>query len=89
MKYMISETIVCLIMAVIGVLSTIAVYMAIQERDLVKAVIYSAVQSSFYALLYYFLMAPDIVLVYLPVAVGLIPGVLLILISKTERWEKE
>ncbi len=89
MKYMISETIVYLIMAVIGVLSTIAVYMAIQERDLVKAVIYSAVQSSFYALLYYFLMAPDIVLVYLPVAVGLIPGVLLILISKTERWEKE
>jgi uncharacterized MnhB-related membrane protein len=88
-KYMISETIVYLIMAVIGVLSTIAVYMAIQERDLVKAVIYSAVQSSFYALLYYFLMAPDIVLVYLPVAVGLIPGVLLILISKTERWEKE
>jgi hypothetical protein len=87
-NYMISETIVYMIMAVIGVLSTIAVYMAIQEKDLVKAVIYSAIQSSFYALLYYFLMAPDIVLVYLPVAVGLIPGVLLILISKTERWEK-
>jgi hypothetical protein len=34
-------------------------------------------------------MAPDIVLVYLPVAVGLIPGVLIILISKTEREERE
>lgn len=83
------ETLVYLIMALVSLLSVIATYMAIKERDLVKAVIYSALQSGFYAILYYFLMAPDIVLVYLPVAVGLIPGVLLILISKTERWEKE
>lgn len=75
-------------MATISILSTLAVYMAIQERDLLKAVIYSALQSGIYAVLYYLLMAPDIVLVYLPVAVGLIPSVLMILISKTERWEK-
>ncbi|MEM0002541.1 MAG: hydrogenase subunit MbhD domain-containing protein [Desulfurococcaceae archaeon] len=85
---MLAELIIYLIMAVLGIMSTIAVYLAIKERDLVKAVVYSALQSSFYAVLYYFLMAPDIVLVYLPVAVGLVPGVLLILISKTERWEK-
>lgn len=88
MILVIAETLVYLIMATLGIMSTIAVYMAIKERDLVKAVIYSALQSGFYAILYYFLMAPDIVLVYLPVAVGLIPGVLLILISKTERWER-
>ncbi|MEM3912939.1 MAG: hydrogenase subunit MbhD domain-containing protein [Desulfurococcaceae archaeon] len=85
---MLAELIIYLIMAVLGIMSTIAVYLAIKERDLVKAVVYSALQSGFYAVLYYFLMAPDIVLVYLPVAVGLVPGVLLILISKTERWEK-
>jgi energy-converting hydrogenase B subunit D len=56
---------------------------------LLKAVVYSAIQSTFYALLYFLLMAPDIVLVYLPVAVGFIPGVLIILISKTEREERE
>lgn len=88
MSGMLAELIIYLIMAVLGIMSTIAVYLAIKERDLVKAVVYSALQSSFYAVLYYFLMAPDIVLVYLPVAVGLVPGVLLILISKTERWEK-
>lgn len=88
MNGMLAELIIYLIMAVLGIMSTIAVYLAIKERDLVKAVVYSALQSGFYAVLYYFLMAPDIVLVYLPVAVGLVPGVLLILISKTERWEK-
>jgi len=87
--YMYPETIVYLIMAVSSILSVVAVYLAIMERDLVRAVLYSAIQSGLYTILYYFLMAPDIVLVYLPVAVGLIPGVLLILISKTERVEKE
>jgi uncharacterized MnhB-related membrane protein len=84
-----AETIIYLIMAVVSLLSVVAVYLAIVEKDLIKAVIYSALQSGFYAVLYYLLMAPDIVLVYLPVAVGLIPGVLIVLISKTERWEKE
>jgi energy-converting hydrogenase B subunit D len=84
-----AETIVYLIMAVVSLLSVVALYLAIVEKDLIKAVIYSALQSGFYAVLYYLLMAPDIVLVYLPVAVGLIPGVLIVLISKTERWEKE
>lgn len=86
---MLAETVVYLIMATVSLASTIATYKAIKERDLVRAVIFSALQSGFYAVLYYFLMAPDIVLVYLPVAVGLIPGVLIILISKTERWEKQ
>jgi uncharacterized MnhB-related membrane protein len=84
-----AETIVYLIMAVASLLSVVAAYLAIVEKDLIKAVIYGALQSGFYAVLYYLLMAPDIVLVYLPVAVGLIPGVLIVLISKTERWEKE
>jgi len=83
------EAITYLVMALMSLLSVLAVYMAIKEKDLIKAVIYSAIQSSFYAILYYLLMAPDIALVYLPVGVGLIPGVLIILISKTERVEKD
>lgn len=83
------ETITYALMGVIGLLSVIAVYYAMKEADLVKAVIFSAVQSGLYAILYYLLMAPDIVLVYLPVAVGLVPGVMLLLISRTERWEKD
>jgi uncharacterized MnhB-related membrane protein len=86
---MVAETTVYFIMAILGLISVVATYLAIVEKDLVKAVIYSAIQSTMYALLYYLLMAPDIALVYLPVAVGLIPGVLLVLIGKTERWEKD
>jgi uncharacterized MnhB-related membrane protein len=86
---MVAETTVYFIMAILGLISVVATYLAIVEKDLVKAVIYSAIQSTMYALLYYLLMAPDTALVYLPVAVGLIPGVLLVLIGKTERWEKD
>jgi uncharacterized MnhB-related membrane protein len=85
----VAETAVYLIMAISSLISVVATYLAIVEKDLVKAVIYSAIQSAMYVLLYYLLMAPDIALVYLPVAVGLIPGVLLVLIGKTERWEKD
>ncbi len=77
------------ITALAALFSVAATYMAIMEKDLVKAVIFSAIQSTLYAFIYYMLMAPDIVLVYIPVAVGLYPGVILILISKTERREKD
>lgn len=74
--------------ALAALLSVVATYLAVTERNLVKAVVFSAIQSTIYAFIYYMLMAPDIVLVYIPVAVGLYPAVVLVLISKTEREEK-
>jgi len=74
--------------ALCSLASVVAVYFAVLEKNLVKAVIYSAIQSTLYAILYYIFMAPDIVLVYVPVAVGLYPAVILFLISKTEREER-
>ncbi len=82
------ETIIIGITALAALLSVVATYLAVTERNLVKAVVFSAIQSTIYAFIYYLLMAPDIVLVYIPVAVGLYPAVVLILISKTEREEK-
>lgn len=76
------------ITALAAIFSTIATYMAIMERDLLKAVIFSAIQSTIYAFIYYMLMAPDIDLVYIPVAVGLYPAVIIALIKKTTREEK-
>ena len=75
------------LLALFAITSVIAAYLAVRERDLVRAVVYSAIQSAMYALIYYVLMAPDIVLVYIPVSVGLIPAVLLFVIKKTERYE--
>ena len=76
------------ITALAAIFSTIATYMAIMEKDLLKAVIFSAIQSTIYAFIYYMLMAPDIDLVYIPVAVGLYPAVIIALIKKTTREEK-
>ncbi len=82
-----SEAFLIGITALAAIFSTIATYMAIMERDLLKAVIFSAIQSTIYAFIYYMLMAPDIDLVYIPVAVGLYPAVIIALIKKTTREE--
>lgn len=82
------ESLMLLMTALASLFSVVAVYLAITEKNLVRAVIFSAVQSTIYAFIYYMLMAPDIVLVYIPVAVGLYPAVILILLSKTEKVEK-
>lgn len=81
------EVLVLTLIAVVALLSTVATYLAITERDLLTAVIYSALQSTAYAIIFYLLMAPDIVLVYIPVAVGLYPAVFIVLIKKSERYE--
>ncbi len=83
------NTLTYLFMAVAGIISLIATYLAVLENDLVKAVIFSALQSTVYTILFYLLMAPDIALVYIPVAVGLYPAVILFLIKKTERTESD
>jgi len=66
----------------------IATYLAIVERNLVKAVVLSAVQSVAFTLALYLLRAPDIVLVYLPITVGIYPAAILFLIKKTEEVEE-
>jgi len=81
------ETLVLGVLAALGLISMVATFMAVLERDLLKAVLFSAVQSTAYAFMFYILMAPDILLVYVPVAVGLYPAVILFLIKKTERFE--
>lgn len=76
------------LMALAMVFALVATYLAIFEKNLVKAVIYSAVQSALFTLPLYLLNAPDIVLVYLPITVGIYPAALLFLIRKTEEVEE-
>ena len=79
------ELVAVLMMAFAALVSIVFTYLAIVERNLLQAVIFSAVQSSMYALIYYLLMAPDIALVYLPVGVGIYPAIILLLIKKTDK----
>ena len=80
--------IAALLMAVAAVTSIVFTYLAVVERNLIQAVVFSAVQSTMYALIYFLLMAPDIVLVYLPVGVGIYPAIVLLLIKKTDRVDE-
>ncbi|MDI9619515.1 MAG: DUF4040 domain-containing protein [Candidatus Nezhaarchaeota archaeon] len=64
-------------------------FLAIKSRDLVKAIVFSAGQSSAFALAFFLLMAPDVVLAYLAVAVGIYTIVLLYAVKKTERFEED
>lgn len=74
-------------LAAAALASVIATVLAVESRDLLKAVVFSALQSVAYTLMYFLLMAPDIVLVYAAVAVGIYPLILILLIKKVGRYE--
>jgi len=75
------------ILAITALIGLAFSYLAITEKDLLKAVAYSAVQAIAYAIIFYLLMAPDIVLAYVAIAVGIYSALLIFIIGKTERYE--
>ena len=77
-------------LALLTFLTTIALaatIKAIAEKDLVKAVVFSALQSVAYAIIYGVLMAPDILYAYIAVGIGIYPVIVLYAIAKTYRFE--
>ena len=76
-----------IVLAISAVLGLVFAYVAIVEEDLLKAVIYSAGQAVAYAIAFYILMAPDVLLAYIAIAVGIYTALLIFVISKTERRE--
>ncbi len=73
----------CILMTVAFVASVKAVL----ERDLFKAIVFSALQSVAYALIFGILMAPDILYAYVAVSLCLYPVLLIYVVSKTYRFE--
>ena len=76
-----------IILLITIILGLIFSYLAILEKDLLKAVGFSAVQAIAYAIAFYILMAPDIVLAYVAIAVGIYTALLVFVVSKTTRYE--
>ena len=70
-----------------GLLSTVFTYLAVTERDLVKAVAYSAGQSIAYSILFQVFAATDILLAYIAISVGVYSALLIYIVGKTERFE--
>jgi len=78
-----------ILLALMTTLALISTYLAIVQKDLVKAVVYSAVESASFSIFFFLLMAPDLALCYIPIGVGIYPAIVLMLIKKTERFENE
>ncbi|AMM54750.1 DUF4040 domain-containing protein [Pyrococcus kukulkanii] len=76
-----------IILAIVAILGMAFSYLAVTEKDLLKAVGYSAAQAVSYAVAFYILMAPDVLLAYIAIAVGIYSALLIFVISKTERYE--
>ncbi len=76
------------LISIVLTLGMVFAYLAISERDLLKAIVYSSGQAAMYVIAFYLLMAPDIVLAYAAVGVGVYSAVMIIAVKKTERYEK-
>lgn len=76
-----------LLSVVLGI-SFITIVLLVHERDLLKMIILSAAQSTFYAIALYILMVPDVVLAYIAVAIGIYTALLMFAVKKTERYEE-
>jgi len=81
----ITHLIMLLVASILGLFFS---YMAITEKDLLKAIAFSAGQGVAYSLIFYLLMAPDVVLAYIAVAVGIYSALLVFVVSKTTRYEE-
>ena len=76
-------------LAVMSTIALIFTYLAVIQKDLVKAIIYSAVESGAYLMVFYLLMGPDLALAYVAIGIGIYPAVVFFLVKKTERYEAE
>ncbi|MEZ0394771.1 MAG: hydrogenase subunit MbhD domain-containing protein [Desulfurococcaceae archaeon] len=81
---MLLTAVVLLMSSLLGLAAT---YMAVTEKDLLKAIGFSALQSVAFCVILQALAAPDIVLAYVAISVGLYSALLVIVVSKTERYE--
>jgi energy-converting hydrogenase B subunit D len=76
-------------LAVMSTIALIFTYLAVVQKDLVKAIIFSSVESAAYLLVFYLLMGPDLALAYVAIGIGIYPAVAFFLVKKTERYEAE
>jgi len=76
-------------LAVMSTIALIFTYLAVVQKDLVKAIIFSSVESASYLLVFYLLMGPDLALAYVAIGIGIYPAVAFFLVKKTERYETE
>ena len=87
---MIDQVTLCnILLALFMTYAVILTYKTLVEKDLIKAIIYSAGQAIAYTLALVLLAAPDLVLAYVAVGVGMYTALFLFIVSRTEKEEYE
>ncbi|MEM0086274.1 MAG: hydrogenase subunit MbhD domain-containing protein [Zestosphaera sp.] len=77
-----------LIVLIASMLSVIMAYLTVIEKDLLLATIYIAFIGILYTLIYYILLAADVVLAYIPVSSILLPIIVIVVLKKSKRLEE-
>jgi uncharacterized MnhB-related membrane protein len=86
-KLMYEALLVEVFLAVMSTTALVFTYFTVIQKDLVRAIIFSSVESAAYLLVFYLLMGPDLALAYVAIGIGIYPAVVFFLIKKTERHE--
>ncbi|ADG91301.1 Na(+)/H(+) antiporter subunit B [Thermosphaera aggregans] len=74
--------------AVATTLALISTIVVVHEKDVAKAVVLTGVESVFYALALSIFLAPDLLIAYVAIGLGLNTIILLYVLSKGERYEE-
>lgn len=78
-----------LLLGAIGAtLALIASILTMFEKDLLKAIILSGVESIFFALLLLIFLAPDLLIAYVAIGLGVNSVILIFALRKGERYEE-
>ncbi|MEM1628520.1 MAG: hydrogenase subunit MbhD domain-containing protein [Desulfurococcaceae archaeon] len=80
-------SLVIMIILFSSLLSLVFTYYAVTERDLLKAVGFSAGQSIAYSIILQAFAAVDVILAYIAVSVGIYTALLVYVVSKTTRYD--
>jgi len=80
--------VILLLSSIAATLALISTILVLYEKDVAKAVVLAGVESVFYALLLQVFLAPDLLIAYVGIGLGLNTVVLLYVLTKGERYEE-
>ncbi|MEL9908017.1 MAG: DUF4040 domain-containing protein [Desulfurococcus sp.] len=69
-------------------LAFIATLAVLRERDILKAIVYSSIESVFYAVALSYFLAPDLLIAYIAIGLGVNSVLFIYVLSKGERYEE-
>jgi uncharacterized MnhB-related membrane protein len=74
--------------ALAATLALVSTVIVIYEKDVARSVVLAGVESVFYALVLAVFLAPDLLIAYVAIGLGLNTAILLYVLSRGERYEE-